>query len=378
MPSRRSICLAGPLWLAAIGFTLLLLRAAAVADAPTSSLAPRDALARYGLSQLRPTPTTISWVLADDAKVHDQLDAFRKAELVHRNSAKKVKDEAAKTAKDRDTLAKAEKRYQEVKGYLEKPETIPRKLASRYRSMPELGKALTDELNAQAATINSLRPEVNGRFTGSMAPKLKAAINDWMNARNTLIVAYLAAAPEFFELDKQYKVLTEDADVTAALKSLGSKHRLGSPGFEQDKKAMAAVESTVMTDEVPFTRDGLDALGGLLNETLPIAISIESVNPKAGNWIPIDLLVKAGVAVDPSAPAVALTLSANGKKTVYQCRQVTVPKLRFGKNVLENLQFLALPDEAKDLGPQLMSKELAGFDLTPDLDKWVFKLVKKD
>jgi hypothetical protein len=348
-------------------------------DPSKSSAAPRDILADKGLSQLKPTPTSIAWVLADDSKVHDDLEAFRKAELTHRAVAKKVKDEAAKTAKDRDTLTKAEKRYQEAKGYLDKPETIPRKLASRYRSREELGRSLLDEVNSQAAVINQLRPQVNGAFSGGMAPKLKAAITDWMVARNNLIIAYLATEPEFTPLDKQYKALADDADLARSLKSLGAKHRLGSPGFEQDKKAMAAVESTVMTDEVPFLRDGpMDALGGLLNETVTVPIQIESVNPKAGNWMPADLLAKAGITVESSAPAVTLTLSANGKKSVYQCRPVVVPKLRFGKHVLENLHFLALPDDAKDLGPQLMSKELAGFDLTPDLDKWLFKLAKKE
>jgi hypothetical protein len=366
----------------AVGLALLssIASVARATDAPTDSpAAATDLLAQKGLSKLKPTATSIPWILADDSKVHDELEAFRKTEVIHRTAAKKVKDEAAKTAKDREILTKAEKRYQELKGYLDKPATIPRKLAARYRSSDELGRALLDELNSQAATINHLRPEVNGGYSGGMAPKLKTAITEWMVARNKLIIAYLAAEPDFSALDKRYKELAEDADVAAALTSLGAKHRLGSPGFEQDKKTMAAVESTVMTDEVPFIRDGqFDALGGLLNETVPVAVQIESANPKAGNWMPVDLLVKAGIAIDPTAPQVTLTFSANGKKAVYQCRQVNVPKLRFGKHVLENLQFLALPDEAKDLGPQLMSKELAGFDLTPDVDKWLFKMVKKE
>jgi hypothetical protein len=368
----------------AAGLALLLAGAignfARAADAPNASpVAATDLLAQRGLSTLKPTATSIPWVLADDSKVHDELEAFRKAEVTDRTAAKKVKDEAAKTAKDREILTKAEKRYQELKGYLDKPATIPRKLVARYRSSDELGRTLLDELNSQAATINHLRPEVNGGYSGGMAPKLKTAITEWVIARNKLIIAYLAAEPDFSDLGKRYKELAEDADVAAALKSHGAKHRLGSPAFEQDKKTMAAVESTVMTDEVPFIRDGqFDALGGLLNETVPVAVQIESVNPNSGNWMPVDLLVKAGIAIDPTAPSVTLTFSANGKKTVYQCRQVIVPKLRFGKHVLENLQFLALPDDAKDLGPQLMSKELAGFDLTPDVDKWLFKMVKKE
>jgi hypothetical protein len=57
---------------------------------------------------------------------------------------------------------------------------------------------------------------------------------------------------------------------------------------------------------------------------------------------------------------------------------VIVPKLHLGKYVLENLEFLAMPDDAKDLGAQLLSKELNGYDVTPDVEKWLFKLVKKE
>ena len=37
-----------------------------------------------------------------------------------------------------------------------------------------------------------------------------------------------------------------------------------------------------------------------------------------------------------------------------------------------------MPDDAKDLGAQLLSKELNGYDVTPDVEKWLFKLVKKE
>src|SRR5207302_2677376 len=86
----------------------------------------------------------------------------------------------------------------------------------------------------------------------------------------------------------------------------------------------------------------------------------------------------AGITIDPSAPTVALTISGNGNKRTIQCRQVIAPKLRLGKCVLENVSFLAMPDDAKDLGAQLLSKELNGYDVTPDVEKWLFKLVKKE
>src|SRR5438270_13114887 len=95
----------------AAGLALVLAVASIVraADAPNASpAAATDLLAEKGLSKLKPTPTSIPWVLADDSRVHEQLEALRKAELAHCTAAKKVKDEAAKTAKDREILTKAE------------------------------------------------------------------------------------------------------------------------------------------------------------------------------------------------------------------------------------------------------------------------------
>ncbi len=352
------------------------------ADAPKSALpnpaAAAKTLTDKGLTRLKLTPTMIPWVLADDAKVHAKLADFRKAEAAQRAAAKKAKDEAVSIAKDREALSKAEARYQEEKGYSDKPDTIPRQIASRFRSQQEMLQALQDDLNAQVNTINTLRPKLQTKIVGEQPPALKAAITDWMTARNQLILATLAAQDDFAALDKQYHDLTDDADVAAALKTLGKKHHLGSPDFELDRKAMVAAESTALSGDVPFYREGsFDSVGALLNEKLPIVIRIESVNPTNPNWAPTEVLAKAGITVDAIAPTVTLNFTGNGKRTI-QCRQVVVPKLRIGKYVLENLKFLAMPDDAKDLGLQIGNGELKGFDQTPDLETWICKFAKQD
>jgi hypothetical protein len=202
-----------------------------------------------------------------------------------------------------------------------------------------------------------------------------------MAARNNLIVAYLAADigsdKGFTELHKQYQELASDADVAAALKVLGKKNHLGSSEFEQDKKAIAAAETNVLTGDVPFYREGpYYYVGALLNETTPVVVRIESVNPQSANWAPTETLTKAGIVIDPAAPVATLTFGGAGKRTI-QCRQVVVPKLRLGKYVLENLEFLAMPDDAKDLGMQIMNAELKGYDQTPDQSTWLCKFVKQ-
>ena len=347
-------------------------------SAPQTSTEAAKTLTDKGLTRLKTTPAMIPWILADDGSVHAKLAEFRKAEAAHRAAAKKAKDEAASIAKDREALSKAEARYQEEKGYSDKPETIPRKIASRFHSQQEMLQALQDDLNAQVNTVNTLRSKLQTKIVGELPPSLKTAITDWMTARNQLILATLAAEDDFDGLDKHYRELADDADAAAALKALGKKSHLGSPDFEQDRRAMAAAEATALSGDVPFYREGsFDFVGALLNETTPVVVKIESVNPTTANWAPTEVLTKAGITVDATAPAVTLNITGNGKRTI-QCRQVVVPKLRIGKYVFEDLKFLAMPDDAKDLGLQIGNGELKGFDQTPDLETWICKFAKQD
>ena len=114
-----------------------------------------------------------------------------------------------------------------------------------------------------------------------------------------------------------------------------------------------------------------------MNETTPIIIRIDSVNGNSASWAPTDVLAKAGITVDPAAPMATLSFSGKPMRTV-QCRLVVVPKLRFGKYVLENVKFLAMPDDAKDLGIQIKGAELKGYDQTPDRETWLYKFVKQE
>ncbi|HEV3418147.1 MAG TPA: hypothetical protein VG056_15080, partial [Pirellulales bacterium] len=218
---------------------------------------PSDALAQKGLARLKPTTTIIYWVFADEAKVHAALDDFRKADAADRAVAKRVKEESAATAKDRDVLSKAEKRYQELIAYKSKPDTVPRQLRARFRNADQMMQAINGEIDTQADTINRLRPRLTGGKAGGIPASLKKAITDWMESRDNLILAYLAAEPDFSNLAKRYQELADDPDVAAALKSLGRNHRLGSKDFEQDKKAMAAAASAYLSGEVPMYREGL-------------------------------------------------------------------------------------------------------------------------
>jgi hypothetical protein len=330
-----------------------------------------------GLKRLKPTASTISWVLADDAKVSEKLADFAKVAAAHHAAAVKVKKLSKETSTDQEALSKAKARYAELKAYSEKPETIPRKIAARFRDEQQLMEALTKELNDQVEMIHTLEPKVLGKFVADMPPPLKAAISDWMLARSKLILAYLPAKPDFVDLDRRYRALADDANVFNALKSLGKKNQLASSAFQQIQKDFVEADATAMTGDVPFYREGsFDSVAAILNETMPIVLKIDAVSPKPLSWMPADMMVKAGVAVDGSEPLAELTITGTAKR-VLRCRIVTVPAIRFGKYLVADVKFLALPDDAKDLGIQIAGTELKAYDQRPDQETWLYKFTPK-
>ncbi len=337
-------------------------------------------LADDGLKRLKPAASAIHWVLADDAKVSGELADFVSIAAANDAAEKKAKDESSETSADMETLEKAEARYKELKGYAERPNTIPRAITARFRDPQEMMQALNKEVDKVVETINTLQPKLQGKFAEDMPPEQKAAITNWMLARSRLIIAAmnLSSKSDFAALDAKYKSLTDDANVVNALRSLGKKNRLMSADFEQTRDAMTEAESAANSGDVPFYREGsYDSVGIILNESIPLVIRIDALNPNTPNWAPAVTLAKAGVAPDPSSPTVILTATINGKKRVIQCHEVTVPKLRFGKYVVESVKFLAMPDDAKDLGAEMVSTVLNDYDKTADRKTWLYRLAPK-
>lgn len=337
-------------------------------------------LADKNLKRLKPTPTAIRWVLPDDAKVSSELADFVAIAAANDAAEKKAKDESAEMSADIDTLEKAEARYKELKGYSEKPDTIPRSIRAQFRNEPEMIGALNKEVDKLVETINTLQPKLQGKFAEDMPPEQKAAITDWMLARSKLLLAYinLPSKSDFTDLEAKYEALAADQNVFSALRSLGKKNRLASAEFIHARDAIEAAQAVANSGDVPFYREGsYDTVGLILNDSAPLVIRIDALNPSTPNWAPADTLAKAGVAADPSDPTVILSATINGKKRVIQCHEVTVPKLRFGKYVVENLKFLALPDDAKDLGAEIVSTAFKDYDKTADRKTWLYHFSPK-
>ncbi len=236
-------------------------------------------------------------------------------------------------------------------------------------------QALLEQYNADIVTLNKLRPKLASGNVGGMVASLKKDIEEWMAARGAVVAGFAAAQEQLNGLADKYKALAEDPEVIEALKVLGKKNRLGSKEFADDQKLLADAEKHVLGDEMPFYREGVaDFVSAVVNGKTSVVLRIDP-NPQSANWIPADVLEKAGVAIDPAAQTV--TINFTSPKRTIQARLIQLPTLQIGKHVFRDLKFLAMPADVKDLGMQLVTKELADFDITPDRDTWTLKLVRK-
>jgi hypothetical protein len=369
-----------PFWrrviVAIAAIAVLLIPSAWVGAAePAAHPLPTKVLQEKGLTKAKGGGPLTSWTVPDDAKTVAALEAFRKAVADEKAAQKSVKIDSSRIGKEREELANAEKDYATLDGYVKKPDTIPPNIQRRFRSEQEMKQALVDQYNGDIETINKLRPKLNSGAVGGMVASLKKEIEDWMTVRAAVAAGYPAAKEQLDGLADKYKALGEDADVVAALKTLGKRNRLGSPEFLEDQKLLADVEKRVLGDEVPFYREQVfDFVSAVVNGKASVLLRIDP-NPQSANWIPADVLDKAGVAIPASAQTVTLNFSS--PKRAIQCRLVQIPALDLGKYTLRDLKFLAMPPDAKDLGTQLMAKELNDYDLTPDRDTWLLKIVPK-
>ena len=270
-------------------------------------------LADKGLTKQKPTPTSIPWVLPDDAKVAEKLAPLRKAELAHRTAAKKVKDLIVEVAKDRDALAKAEAHYQEIKIYADKPDTIPRNIAARFRSPQEMQQALQADINAQVTTINELRPEAARQICRRDAPDPENGHHRLDGGSQQSDSGVPCGGQRLRRPRQQVPGTGERPGDHGRAQGTWEKIPSRFGQYAQDGKAIAAAESKAVMGEVPFYREGsYDYVGALLNETTPVIVRIESVNAKSASWAPTEVLTKAGITIDPAAPVVTLTFGGNG------------------------------------------------------------------
>ncbi|MCA9268519.1 MAG: hypothetical protein KDA41_08610, partial [Planctomycetales bacterium] len=226
--------------------------------------------------------------------------------------------------------------------------------------------------------MDRVRSQISGLEERATAPEAVAglpivrdAIIRVTNSRNDLTAALLAIHDDRPVLRAEYEALAHDGQVAAALRELGPAHRLG-PLEDYDAepflRSLAPYESQVFTDDLPLYRIDDDLrVAGFVGRT-PVTFTWNSSSEPT--LIAASVIEAAGLIVPNDAPRVKRRMP-DGRELVV--RQFTIPYVRFGRHVLQNVEARALPPEGENLGTRIGPAAFAG--LSPKTEPERFRLV---
>ena len=205
----------------------------------------------------------------------------------------------------------------------------------------------------------TLQPEELGGW-----PPVRRRIIELTNARNDLAVALLKIQAARAQLAEQYQQLMEDDRLAQLLRRAGPDAKTGPvEDYHAARltKRLAGHEAIVFNNRLPLYRDGNRLrIAGMINQT-PVTFTLLT---SAGDppLLTAGALEAAGLTAPEDAPTVKLR--APGGDWI-EGRQMVVPYLRFGKTVLRNVPFIALPPEGGGLGSRIGPAAFGEVSFTP-------------
>jgi hypothetical protein len=225
---------------------------------------------------------------------------------------------------------------------------------------------------AEATEIrDKIRKDLNGRDETSF---LTLASVRLVNARSALALALLAIDRHTLDMNEEYTHLGEDAELAEALGAAGPLERLG-PAEAYDsrerRRRLDRLSAEVFSDHVPiYPRSNVFRLSVIVGDQTPATFSYRGDQPHT--MIPSTLVQSAGIELDASKRPVRLLDS--GLKRSISVHKVTIPKLRIGEFVLENVPALALDSGGEDLGAVLGRDALSDYRVELDPRRLDFHL----
>ena len=301
--------------LASLGLVLLFAACGRAEDK-----APEEIIKEKGLQKVNAL-----YLLEGDAKLPESLRAFR--------LAKKQMDDDTKKRVD------AENKIKMAKGAIGNWELEYRRLNERLSDVKD-----AFQHNQIVGQINSLvsKMKEGAQFIQEREGELKT-----MGAsRDAYIEQLLALSDKMEAMDKQYKELAKDAEVTGALTRINDKARpkmkLGpSAEFTQNIQLVRKQRETVNSAVVKVTTEGnvphvdvtINGKQPPRSMVLDSGASVVTLTAEFAN----SLDIKPG----PNDPTVHLQL-ADGK--VVEAKQMMLRSVRVGQFVVENVECAVLPD----------------------------------
>jgi len=226
--------------------------------------------------------------------------------------------------------------------------------------------------------IRGWRAQVRRLESQSMAPDrlggredVRRKLIELTNARNEMILSLLQVPRLTAELEDDYRRLRRDAEVTAALQSLGARHRLGpSKNFDREFRRLEHIQDRVLTDWIPlYQTSGRSRLGVLINEEFPVTFTW--VGTGRETLITASMAEAAGLEIDDNGETVRVTV---GRRTL-EVWPTMISSLRFGGTVFREVPAYVLPPEGEDLGAQIGLEAFSepSAIVRPDLLRLIFQ-----
>ncbi len=269
----------------------------------------------------------------------------------------------------------------ELDGYRERLEEL-QAIGGRLRqrldrdslSLSVRGRVEKDLLGTAAAATDiqgKIREDLNGRDETSL---LTLAAVRLVNARSTLAMAILAIDRHTLEMNEEYALLGADETIAKSLGAVGPLERLGPAEVYEGRDRRRRIDrlsAEIFSDHVPvYLRSGHFRLSVVVGDQTPATFSYRGDQPHT--IIPATLVQSAGIEIDTSRSPDRLFDS--GLKRTILVHKVTIPKLRIGEYVLENVAALALESGGEDLGAVLGRDALADYRVELDPRRLDFRM----
>jgi hypothetical protein len=304
------------------------------------------------------------WISATELKLVEGLAGLKTRERVVKDTQRKIDDGLRQNAAAKGQLKKARDEYDQI--------------AALLKSRP-LGDAeysrLASEANRRAVVVNTWLPQVIDLENPNENATFTVAMRDLIAARDGLLLNLLSLRKWHAELETSYEPLHADERVRQALQELGPLHKLGPvKKYDRDMKGLDGAESLVLTNYVPVYRsNGFVQLPAIVNESTSHTFvyaenmeysTIHEADAKA--W---------GIELKEGSPERILK-DEKGQREV-RAKEATIPALRLGKHLVENVPVLVLPAEAADVPTHISPTAFQGWDYALVPDQFLFKIGAK-
>jgi clan AA aspartic protease (TIGR02281 family) len=322
---------------------------------------PDDVLKSRGLKR-----SGSSYVLSGEAEVQRKM---REAQLL---SQQLTQASMQQMALEQDEQVRKEEIAQLTEERLE----LNNQLAA---AEPGLGVAQHNQL---VARINALSDAIRTLQARSPDPELKRQASAAVRQRRgSFIDAVLNLRQLADQTNQKYSALAKDESIGQALRDLGARSKtafkLGpSSAFKRNIELLSAVEKRVLTDKIELRpRGGVYELDVTFAGKVTVPLYFDT--GASYTTLSAELAARIGLSPHPSDPLVRIS-TADGSS--FEAKLATIPSVRVGKFVLNDVACVILPPDKKD-APLLLGQSFLNafeFKVTPDSHLILSKVAAAD